>query len=420
MSCRVFAAIALVLLCAAAPATADVAWLPAGLPPPPAEGPALCPGGFLKSEQGRAVLDAALAQFPDRASWQAYTAHVRLRIQQGAGLAPWPRRTPLNAIIRARRECDGYTVENVAFESVPGSFVTGNLYRALAHTKPFPVILATHGHTNKITKPDDYDRHGRFAPYVQARCGALARMGAVVLAIDMFGCGDSIGLVGAESHRRPFTLTIQCWNAIRALDFLLALDGADPRRVGVTGESGGGTQSFLLTALDARVTLSVPVVMVSSYFFGGCQCESGLPIHRSADHFVSNAMIAAMAAPRPMLVVSDGKDWTQHVPEIEFPFLKKIYAYYGAESAVANVHLPTEGHDYGPSKRAAMYRFVAERFGLDLAAVQGPDGQIDESRLAVVRAGALHVFSDEFPLPAHALRDPAAIEQALRALQTPN
>ncbi|HXI84593.1 MAG TPA: acetylxylan esterase [Verrucomicrobiae bacterium] len=387
------------------------------LPEAPTNGPALCQGGYLKPEQGKAVLDAALAQFPNRESWDAYARHLRARIQQGAGLAPWPRRTPLNPIIRARRIYDGYTVENVAFESVPGYFVTGNLFRPLNATPPYAAVLATHGHAGKIKKSEDYDHYTRFAPSMQTRCAALARMGAVVLSVDMFGMGDSILEVGEEAHRHPFSMTIQAWDNMRAIDFLLSLEGVDQHRVAVTGESGGGTQAFLLTALDSRVAVSVPVVMVSAHFFGGCPCESGLPIHRSADHFANNAMIAALAAPRPMLVVSDGKDWTANVPRVEYPFLQKIYAYYGAEGNVVNVHLPLDGHDYGPSKRAAMYRFMAERLGLNLAAIQNADGIIDESRITIERSVPMHVFNDEFPLPARTLRDAAAVEHTLRALQ---
>ena len=387
------------------------------VPKVPTNGPALCQGNYLKPEQGKAVLDAALVQFPNRESWDAYARHLRERIQEGAGLAPWPKRTPLHPIIRSRRVYDGYTVENVAFESVPGYFVTGNLFRPLNAKRPYAAVLATHGHAGKIKKPEDYDHYARFAPSMQARCAALTRMGAVVLSVDMFGMGDSILEVGEEAHRHPFSMTIQTWDNMRAIDFLLSLEGVDPRRVAVTGESGGGTQAFLLAALDSRVAVSVPVVMVSAHFFGGCLCESGLPIHRSGDHFANNAMIAALAAPRPILVVSDGKDWTANVPKVEYPFLQKIYAYYGAGGNVTNVHLPAEGHDYGPSKRAAMYRFMAERFGLNLAAIQDAAGKIDESRITIEHAGPMHVFNDDFPLPARALRDAAAVERALREIQ---
>ena len=402
---------------ALAGAAPSVGWVPPRLPPAPAEGPALCPGNFLTPLQGKEVLEAALARFPDRAAWDAYGEHVRRRIQEGARLSPWPRRTPLQPVTRKRRAHDGYTVENVAFEAVPGHFVTGNLYRPLGGRAPFPAVLATHGHTRPISKPEDYDQHGRFNAAMQARCATLARMGAVVLSIDMFGHGDSIPLVGQEAHRQPLTLTFQAWNAIRAVDFLLAQEGVDSARVAVSGESGGATQAMLLTALDPRIAVSVPVVMVSSYFFGGCPCESGQPIHRSSDHFASNAMIAALAAPRPMLVVSDGDDWTQHVPEIEYPFLRKIYGYYGPPANVVNVHLAQEGHDYGPSKRAATYRFLAEHLKLDLRAAQKADGALDESRATIERAPALHVFDADFPIPAHALRDAAAIHSVLQGLQ---
>lgn len=413
---RVRPLLALVFAASTASAAVNVNWVPEGLPPLPAT-KNVGLGHYLKPEQGKAVLDAAIARFPDRVSWDAYTAHVRQRIQEGAGLAPWPKRTPLNAVIRDRRVYDGYTVENVCFESVPGYLVTGNLYRPTEAKPPYAAVLSTHGHGPAIAKPEDYDNHARFSPGMQARCATLARMGAVVLSIDMFAYGDSIQLFGQAAHKQPFAFKIQLWNAMRAIDFLLEQEDVDPKRVGVSGESGGGTQSFMLTAFDPRITVSVPVVMVSSYFFGGCACESGLPTHRSADHFVSNAMIAALAAPRPMLVVSDGKDWTQHVPEIEFPFLKKIYGYYGAEQNVANVHLPTEGHDYGPSKRDAMYRFVAKPLGLSLAAVMSADGKIDESRAKIEKATALHVFTADFPIPPHALHDAVAVERAMADLQ---
>lgn len=397
---------------------ASVHWNPPGLPPAPATGPALTQGGYLKPEQGRAMLDATLAQFPDRAAWDAYAGHVRTRMQEGLGLSPWPKRTPLNPVVHSKRTYDGYTVENVIFESVPGYFVTGNLFRPLTPRASYPAVLSTHGHYRRIEKREDYDAHARFSPLMQARCATLARMGAVVLSIDMFGYGDSMQLVGQDAHRQPLALTLQTWNAMRAVDYLLSLEGVDARRVAVSGESGGGTQSFLLTALDSRITASAPVVMVSSYFFGGCACESGLPIHRSSDHFVNNAMIAALAAPRPLLVVSDGKDWTAHVPTIEFPFLQKIYGYYGATAQVSNVHLADEGHDYGPSKRAALYRFLGEKFGLDLKAVQKADGSFDESKVTIEKAAQLRCFTPEYPIPHHALHDGPAIAKVLAGLQT--
>lgn len=400
------------LTCPAAAADSSVHWMPDGLPPFPAPGVGL--GAFLKPEQGKAVLDAALARFPDKASWEAYAQHARTRIQEAAGLSPWPKKTPLNAVIHSRREHDGYSVENVAFESSPGNFVTGNLYRPLNRRGPFPAVLSPHGHTGGVTKPEDYARQGRFEPHMQSRCASLARMGAVVFSIDMFGCDDSIQIVGQSAHRQPLAFTIQTWNSIRAVDFLQSLEGVDPGRIAVSGYSGGGTQTFVLAALDPRVSVSVPVAMVSSYHFGGCPCESGQPIHRSADHFVSNPMVAALAAPRPMLLISDGRDWTQHTPATEFPFVRAIYDYYGAAAKVANAHFPDEGHDYGPNKRAAFYAFVAPHLGLDVSAVRDASGKIVERGVTIEPPAALHVFTAEFPVPAHALHDAESIVKKMR------
>lgn len=399
---------------------ADPSWVPAGLlPPPPRHGPALCPAAFLTPAQGEAVLAAARTHFTTLALWQAYVKRARRDIQLGMGLYPWPRKTPLHAIIRAPRVYQGYAVESVAYESVPGYYETGSLYVPLGRQPPYPAVLTCHGHTNHIFKPSDYNSHGRFAPSEQVRSASLARMGAVVLAIDMFGCGDTIPEVGQAAHPHPFSMTIQTWDAIRGIDFLTSLPDVDPHRIAMTGYSGGATRTILTTALEPRIAVSVPVVMVNPYFFGGCPCESGLPIFRRQGYFADNAMIAALAAPRPMLVISDGHDWTRYDPQSVFPFLRQIYRLWGAPGSLATLHLPKEGHDYGPSKRVALYRFLVARLGLDPAAVFDADGQLDEGKVTIEPPARMHVFDRSFPLPAGTVHDAAAVERALRSLQTP-
>lgn len=384
------------------------AWLPPGLPPLPESGPALCPRDFLTPEQGAALLDATLKQFPDAAAWQTYADLVRKKIQETAGLAPWPARRSLNAVVSDRRDHDGYSVENVRLETAPGVYACGTLYRPLHATKPSPIVLTTHGHTGGVKEEKDWANHGRFYRSVQFRAATLARLGAVVLAVDMFGYGDSLVQFGPDAHRTPLSMGWHLWNNRCALDFLESLDDVDRSRIAVTGESGGGTQTFLLAALDPRVTVSAPVVMVSSYFFGGCPCESGLPVHRSKEYFASNAVMAALTAPRPQLLVSDGKDWTQHTPQTEFPFLQKVYGYFSAQEKVQNVHLPTEGHDYGPSKRAAVVAFLVEQLGLN------PDPAArDESHVTLEAPEVLRVFKSEAALPAGAKRTPVEVRQAL-------
>jgi dienelactone hydrolase len=369
---------------------------------------------FRRTEaEGAYHLQQLLTLYHDAAAFDERRRELRTCIFQTLGINPAVKRPPLNAIIRPKRVMNGYTVENVAFESFPGYYVTGSLYRPSAMKNKVPVILCPHGHFYNKVDPSIPNERGRYRPDMQYRCAALARMGAIVLDYDMYGYGESVLECGDKKfHRSSFANAIQTWNSIRAIDFLLSLDEADPQRVGVTGASGGGTQTFLVTALDDRVTASVPVVMVSSAFYGGCPCESGLPIHDCGRYKTNNAEIAALAAPRPQLVISDGNDWTKSVPGTDFPYLQKVYAFYGKKDQVQNVHLPHDQHDYGFTKRVPMYRWFAGVFGLNLKAITDKSGNIDESAVTIEPAAAQLVFGEGSPLPPDALKSHDAIVKA--------
>jgi hypothetical protein len=239
----------------------------------------------------------------------------------------------------------------------------------------------------------------------------LAKMGAIAFSYDLFAWGESALQFEPEDHRRSLAMTIQALNSIRILDYLSSLKEADPTKVAITGGSGGGSQTMLVTALDDRIKVSVPVVMLSSYHSGGCPCESGMPVHL-CEGGTNNVEIASMAAPRPQLAITDGKDWSDHVPQNEFPFLRKIYSYYGEEDLVKNVHLASEGHDYGQSKRLAMYEFVAEHLQLDLNKVKNREGKIDESSCTIEGEPAMYVFGNKGErLPQNSIRSFEELEQ---------
>jgi dienelactone hydrolase len=365
----------------------------------------LCQGYYQSEEEAINQLSEFARSYSTLEEWKVRADRIRHGIIFGAGLISPPKKCALNPILNSKRVYSEYTVENVAFESLPGFFVTGNLYRPLSGQKPFAGILCPHGHF-KVPNGG-----GRFRPDHQLRCATLARMGAVVLSYDMVGWGDST----QTTHEHPKVLALQLWNSIRAVDFLLSLEEIDPERIGVTGASGGGTQTFLLTAVDNRISVSVPVVMVSAHFFGGCDCESGLPIHKSRVHITNNAEIAALAAPGPMLLISCGKDWTKNLPKVEFPYIQNVYHLYGAQGRVENIHLDEEGHDYGPSKRAGAYRFLAKHLGLSAKRVIQPECEdsADESKVVVEEQEKMRVFNSARPRPAHALNSDEAITRAL-------
>ncbi len=326
--------------------------------------------------------------YDNKRSWKKRTKLIKQGILDGAEIANFKAGEKIKATIHSKKILNGYTVENVFFESISGIYVTGNLYKPINFKGKIPGILAPHGHGSDL----------RFGEATQQRCASMARMGAIVFAYDMIGYGD----MKQCDHTISKALKIQLINSLRALDFIFQMPEVDTKRIAVSGESGGGTQTFLLAAIDQRVKFSVPVVMVSGYFFGGCVCESGMPIHVSANHATTNVEIAACIAPKPLLLVSDGDDWTKNNPDLEFPHIQRIYEFFNEKDKVENVHLPTEKHDYGPSKRKAAYVFLAKHVGLDLS-------KADETQNIYLTKDDLRVFNSAFPLPENAIQGNEAI-----------
>ena len=362
----------------------------------------LCRGSYYTEAEGKAALEQFGSTYHDLKGWEKRADLIRQGIVVGMNLPNGFTRTPLKPIIHSKRVYDGYTVENVAIESMPGFFVTGNLYKPSKELASYAGILSPHGH----------GKDPRFQENVQKRCAAFARMGAIVFTYDMIGYGDSQQC----EHKHPQALTIQTINSTRALDFLLTIPRVDSERIGVTGESGGGTQTFVLTALDNRIKVAAPVVMVSAHFFGGCICESGLPIHKSKNHQTSNVEIAALTAPRPLLLISDGKDWTKNTPDVEFPYIQNIYTLYNQKGNVENWHLPDEGHDYGVNKRKGAYQFLAKHLKLSLNEVMESTGALNEAFVTVEPAEVLRVFNKAHPIPSYAVNGNDEVRKLLETV----
>lgn len=347
-----------------------------------------------------------------REQWEERSERLRKHILACAGLWPLPERTPLNAQVFGRVQEENFSVEKVYFESYPRFYCTGNLYRPRSSDRkpPRPGILCPHGHWNYgRLENSPNDQNGSSIPQ---RCMNFALQGSVCFAYDMVGYNDSfqvphrygldekapwglspealrLGLWGASM------LGLQLWNSMRAVDFLCSLPDVDAERLGVTGASGGGTQTFLLTAVEERVRASAPVNMISHFMQGGDLCENAPNLRIDTD----NVEIGALAAPRPLLMVSATGDWTADTPRVEFPAVRAVYALLGAEDRVANEHFPYQ-HNYNRHSREVVYRFFARWLAREPG--KADVAHIEERGEFKIDPGRLLVFSRREP-PAEAL-----------------
>lgn len=295
-----------------------------------------------------------------RQAWEARRKELREQILVGAGLWPLPEKTPLNARVFGKIEGDGYTVEKVLIETWPGFFLGGNLYRPTGKKGPFPAILNPHGHWAK-GRLENTD-----VCSVPARCLNLARQGFIAFAYDMIGNVDTRQMAHAYKGDELWgwgALGMQLWDSIRAADFLESLPDVDKKRIGCTGASGGGTQTFVLAAVDDRIRVAAPVNMISGTMQGGCQCENA-PLLRLD---TNNIELGAMMAPRPLLMISATGDWTKETPTVEYPAIRAVYALYGAEDRVKSVQIDA-GHNYNRASREPVYGWFRRWLARDGAA----------------------------------------------------
>src|SRR5262245_32423330 len=312
-------------------------------------------------------------------AWEKRRQELREQVLLANGLWPMPAKTPLNPVIHGKIDRDDYTIEKVFFASHPGHYVSGNLYRPKGKSGKLPAVLCPHGHwrdgrfydagekaaPEQINQGAEKTTAGARYP-LQARCAQLARMGCVVFLYDMVGYADSqqiphrTGFTDAEAELRLQSfMGLQTWNSVRALDFLLSLPDVDPKRVGVTGASGGGTQTFILCGIDDRPAAAFPAVMVSTAMQGGCVCENCDYLRQSA----GNIDFAAIMAPK-LLGMTGALDWTREIEKKGLPELQALYKLYGAEDNVMARAFLQFDHNYNQVSREVMYNFFNKHLNL--------------------------------------------------------
>lgn len=333
--------------------------------------------------------------------WEARRAAIRRQLLVSFGLYPLPPKPVLHAKVFGRIERDGYTIEKAYFQTYPGFYLAGNLYRPRAGANASsdrdknlrkPAVLIAHGHWQEGRMADQPDGS------IPARAITFARQGYVAFTYDMVGFNDTRQFDHKfAGDRRHWLWSIslmglQTWNSMCAVDFLLSLPDVDKSRISITGESGGGTQTMMLGALDDRLAAVGPCVMVSHTMQGGCLCENapGLRID------YSNMEIAAAAAPKPQIMVGASGDWTRTMMTVEGPSVASVYKLLNAEDNLKYVRFDY-GHNINQTSREAVYAF----FGKTLLS-ETDEAKLKEPAYKMEPVEALRVFPDGAPLPTDA------------------
>ena len=314
----------------------------------------------------------AMPVFQSREAWEQRAAFLRKQILASAGLLPMPERGPIHAQVFGKLQRNGYTVEKVLLETWPGFYLGGNLYRPAGKQGPFPAVVSPHGHW----------QYGRLENQplvsVPGRCINLALQGFVVFTYDMAGYNDTNQIPHHWGSERQDLwninpMGVQLWDSIRAVDFVSSLPDVDAKRIVATGASGGGTQTFLLAAVDSRIQAAAPVNMISDEMQGGI-CENAANLRVGGRNDTSNMVIGALIAPRPLLLVS-ANDWTHNTRRVEYPAIQSIYKLFGAGQNVETVSV-NEIHNYNKESREAVYTFLNAR-------MLGSTGPVGEKRFTV-------------------------------------
>lgn len=318
----------------------------------------------------RAIEDLANARrdaLRSRVDAQRYVREVQEKIQLCFG--PWPEKTPLNPRITGTVERDAYRIEKVIFDSRPGFPVTANLYLPKGRKLPLPGVVGSCGHSE----------NGKAAEAYQAFAQGLARQGYVVLIFDPIGQGERLQWVdeklksrigsGVREHIHfgnqqfltgEFFGSWRAWDGIRALDYLLTRPEVDPRHVGITGNSGGGTMTTWLCGVESRWTMAAPACFVTTFLRN---LENELPadteqcppraLALGLDH---SDFIAAMA-PKPVVILAKERDFFDvRGAEEAYARLQRLYHLLGAKENIS-LHVGPTDHGYSQENREGMYRW---------------------------------------------------------------